>query len=192
MVWHMWLSYHMLPVLSYWLLSMHSNWSMFCQMHEISYTSTTGFSSWTHAILTLTPLSYVLAKHSTIRLHFYADNTQLYGHLTHQNAVSTLDDWMTVCLMLADGWLPTNIKLNPDKTLILWFLARSTSIGTIFPVNILGTLVNTEKTCFIHVRDPWCPYHGCKCGYWKLSWLLRLIVSGSMCLQYQETAVCSK
>ena len=44
-----------------------------------------------------TPLACVIARHPCIRFHFYADDTQLYIHLTHQNATQALNR-LNTCL----------------------------------------------------------------------------------------------
>ena len=44
-----------------------------------------------------TPLSKVIQKHSGISFQFYADDTQLYVHLTHKNVASALDK-LSCCL----------------------------------------------------------------------------------------------
>ena len=63
-----------------------------------------------------TPLSKVIQNHPGIGFHFYADDTQLYVHLTHKN-VSHAFDRLERCLEDVKKWLSANkLKLNPDKT----------------------------------------------------------------------------
>ena len=68
-----------------------------------------------------TPLSKVIQNHPGISFQFYADDTQLYVHLTHKNAASALDK-LSHCLEDVKRWLSTNkLKLNPDKTKFIVF-----------------------------------------------------------------------
>ena len=71
-----------------------------------------------------TPLSNVIQNHPGISYHFYADNTQLYVHLTHKNVALALDK-----LSRDDDvkrWLSTNnLKLNPDETEFIVFGSKA-------------------------------------------------------------------
>ena len=126
-----------------------------------------------------TPLSKVIQNHPGISFQFYADDTQLYVHLTHKNVASALDK-LSHCLEDVKRWLSTNkLKLNPDKTEFIVFGSKSQreKLNQSFPVNILGNLISPTdavrnlgvwfdsdfsfschvrkvcKACFAHVRD---------------------------------------
>ena len=126
-----------------------------------------------------TPLSKVIQNHPGISFQFYADDTQLYMHLTHKNVASALDK-LSCCLEDVKRWLSTNkLKLNPDKTEFIVFGSKSQreKLNHSFPVNILGNLISPAdvvrklgvwfdsdfsfschvmkvcKVCFAHVRD---------------------------------------
>ena len=126
-----------------------------------------------------TPLSKVIQNHPGIHFHFYADDTQLYVHLTHKHATLALER-LKNCLDDVRKWLSVNkLKLNPDKTEFILFGSKNvcTKLGKFFPVNILGTLLspaeairnlgvwfdsdfsfschvrNICKACFVHIRD---------------------------------------
>ena len=72
-----------------------------------------------------TPLSKVIQNHPGISFQFYADDTQLYVHLTHKNASSALDK-LSRCFENVKRWLSTNkLKLNPDKTEFIVFGFKS-------------------------------------------------------------------
>ena len=91
-----------------------------------------------------TPLSKVIQNHPGISFQFYADDTQLYVHLTHKNAASALDK-LSHCLEDIKRWLSTNkLKLNPDKTEIIVFGSKSQQekLNHSFPANILGNLIS--------------------------------------------------
>ena len=106
-----------------------------------------------------TPLSKVIQNHPGISFQFYADDTQLYVHLTHKNVASALDK-LSHCLEDVKRWLSTNkLKLNPDKTEFIVFGSKSQreKLNQSFPVNILGNLIsinqsiNQLSTCLISV-----------------------------------------
>ena len=126
-----------------------------------------------------TPLSKVIRNHPGISFQFYADDTQLYVHLTHKNVASALDK-LSHCIEDVKRWLSTNkLKLNPDKTEFIVFGSKSQreKLNQSFPVNILGNLISPIdavrnlgvwfdsdfsfschvmkvcKACFAHVRD---------------------------------------
>ena len=91
-----------------------------------------------------TPLSKVIRNHPGISFQFYADDTQLYVHLTHKNVASALDK-LSHCLEDIKRWLFTNkLKLNPDKTEFIVFGSKSQreKLNQSFPVNILGNLIS--------------------------------------------------
>ena len=137
--------------------------------------------SWGQSFFSLytTPLSKVIQNHPGISFQFYADDTQLYVHLTHKNVASALDK-LSHCLEDVKRWLSTNkLKLNPDKTEFIVFDSKSQreKLNQSFPVNILGNLISPTdavrnlgvwfdsdfsffchvrkvcKACFAHVRD---------------------------------------
>ena len=126
-----------------------------------------------------TPLSKVIQNHPGISFQFYADDTQLYVHLTHKNVASALDK-LSHCLEDVKRWPSTNrLKLNPDKTEFIVFGSKSQheKLNQSFQVNILGNLISPIdavrnlgawfysdfsfschvmkvcKACFAHVRD---------------------------------------
>ena len=63
-----------------------------------------------------TPLSKIIRLHPHIKFHFYADDTQLYIHLSHKNASSALAK-LNACLHDVQEWMSlSKLKLNPEKT----------------------------------------------------------------------------
>ena len=90
-----------------------------------------------------TPLSKAISKHPDVKYHFYADDTQLFIHLTHVNA-STAFDKLRKCLDDVKLWLATNkLKLNTDKTDFIIFGSRlqRKKLENFLPVDILGELL---------------------------------------------------
>ena len=91
-----------------------------------------------------TPLSKVIQNHPGIGFHFYADDTQLYVHLTHKN-VSHAFDRLERCLEDVKKWLSANkLKLNPDKTEFIVFGSKihREKPNKSIPVNILGNFLS--------------------------------------------------
>ena len=75
-----------------------------------------------HFSLYTSPRSTLIGKHKGLKFHFYADDTQLYAHLSHMNASAALMSWTDVFKMSKNGcWLANSnsilIKLS------LFFLA---------------------------------------------------------------------
>ena len=72
-----------------------------------------------------TPLSKVIQNHPGLSFRFYADDTQLYVHLTRKNDASALNK-LSHCHENVKRWLSTNkLKLNPDKTEFIVFCSKS-------------------------------------------------------------------
>ena len=124
-------------------------------------------------------MSKVISKHPDVKFHFYADDTQLFIHLTHKNAKIAFDR-LGKCLEDVKLWLCANkLKLNADKTDFIIFGSKSQQekLNPFFPVNILGESLipsdtvknlgvwfdsdfsftkhvkNVCKLCFIQMRD---------------------------------------
>ena len=91
-----------------------------------------------------TPLSKIICLHPQIKFYFYADDTQLYIHLSHKNASAALA-MLNVCLQDVQRWMSLRkLKLNPEKTEFIVFgsKAQYQKISSHFPVSILGSLLH--------------------------------------------------
>ena len=126
-----------------------------------------------------TPLGQVIRKYTGVRYHFYADDTQLFIHLSPDDSLKSFDR-LKSCLNDIQVWMSENkLKLNPDKTEFIVFGAKDRCkwLSDSFPVNILGNclsladvvrnlgvLVDAKfcftnhvnsviKSCFISLRD---------------------------------------
>ena len=70
-------------------------------------------------LLYTTPLRLVIGKHEGKKIHFYADDTQVYVHLFQKNSSAAFEQ-LNRCLGGVKEWMSiSKLKLNPDKTLIL-------------------------------------------------------------------------
>ena len=121
------------------------------------------------------PLSTLIGKHKGIKFHFYADDSQLYVHLSHMNASAAFDK-LNRCLHDVKEWMSASkLKLNPDKTEFILFGSKKQRES--FPIDILGNplhptksvrnlgvwfdsdfsfskhVQNVCKSCFIQLRD---------------------------------------
>ena len=67
------------------------------------------------------PLSLVIGKHKGVKFPFYADDTQVYIHLSHKNSSAAFEK-LNRCLDDVKEWIPASkLKLNPDKTEFIVF-----------------------------------------------------------------------
>ena len=63
-----------------------------------------------------TPLSKVTGMHPDNKYHFYADDTQLFIHMSQKNAALAFHK-LNSCLLDVQEWMSASmLKLNPDKT----------------------------------------------------------------------------
>ena len=86
-----------------------------------------------------TPLSKIIRLHPHIKFYFYADDTQLYIHLSHKNASAAIAR-LNACLLDVQQWMSlSKLKLNPGKTEFIVFGSKSQrqKISSYFPVSIL-------------------------------------------------------
>ena len=125
-----------------------------------------------------TPLSKVIQRHSDIKFHFYADDTQLFVHLSYKNATSAFDK-LNSCLQDVQEWMSSSMLKPPQKTEFIIFgsHAQLKKLDSDLPVRIFGKLLhpsavvknlgvwfdanfsfgdhvrNICKACFIQMRD---------------------------------------
>ena len=118
-----------------------------------------------------------LSKHKGINFHFYADDSQLYVHLSHMKASAAFDK-LNRCLQDVNEWMSASkLKLNPDKTEFILFGSKKQRerLNVCFPIDIMGNPLhptesgtwvcgltdfsfckhfqNVCKSCFIQLRD---------------------------------------
>ena len=102
-----------------------------------------------------TPLSLCISKHKGIKFHFYADDSQVYIHLSQKNASAAFEK-LNRCLDDVKEWMSTSkLKLNPDKTVFIIFGSKRQrdKLKACFLIDILGS--------------PLCPVHSVKnLGVW--------------------------
>ena len=126
-----------------------------------------------------TPLGQVIRKYNGVHYHFYADDTQLFIHLSPDDSLKSFDR-LKSCLNDIQVWMSENkLKLNPDKTEFIVFGAKDRHkwLSDSLPVNILGNCLSPAdvvrnlgvlfdakfcftnhvnsviKSCFISLRD---------------------------------------
>ena len=126
-----------------------------------------------------TPLGQVIRKYTGVCYHFYADDTQLFIHLSPDDSLKSFDR-LKSCLNDIQVWMSENkLKLNPDRTEFIVFGAKDRYkwLSDSFPVTILGNCLSPAdvvrnlgvlldakfcftkdvnsviKSCFISLRD---------------------------------------
>ena len=94
------------------------------------------------------PLSTLIGKHKGVNFHFYADDTQLYVHLSHMNASAAFDK-LNRCLQDVKQWMSASkLKLNPNKTEFILFGSKKQRerLNVCFPIDILGNPLHPTKS----------------------------------------------
>ena len=85
-----------------------------------------------------TPLGQVIRKYTGVKYHFYADDTQLFIHLSPDDSLKSFD-CLKSCLNDIQVWMSENkLKLNPDNTEFIVPKTDTKWLSDSFPVNILG------------------------------------------------------
>ena len=90
-----------------------------------------------------TPLNSIIRRHKGIKFHFYADDSQVYIHLSQKNASAAFEK-LNRCLDDVKEWMSTSkLKLNPDKTEFIIFGSKRQrdKLKACFPINIFGNSV---------------------------------------------------
>ena len=132
-----------------------------------------------HCIPPPTPLSLIISKHKGIKFHFYADDSQVYIHLSQKNASAAFKK-LNRCLDDVKEWISTSkLKLNPDKSKFIIFGSKRQrdKLKACIPIDIFGNLLcpvdsvknlgvwfnsyfslskhvqNVCKSCFVKLRD---------------------------------------
>ena len=63
----------------------------------------------------------MIGKHKGIMFYFYADDTQVYVHLSQENTSAAIEQFNR-CLNDVKDWMSTTkLKLTPDKTELILF-----------------------------------------------------------------------
>ena len=86
-------------------------------------------------------LSSIISQHTGVKFHFYADDTQLYFHLAHNNIPQAFKN-LNCCLTDVKGWVSKcKLKLNPQKTEFIMFASKMQRdvLKKWFPIDILGS-----------------------------------------------------
>ena len=123
-----------------------------------------------------TPLSKVILCHLDIKFCLYADNTQLFVHLSYKNAMSAFDK-LNYCLQDVQEWKSSNmLKLKREKTELVKFGSHAQlkkalcfrifgkllhpsavvrNLGVWFDANFsfADNVLNICKICFIQMWD---------------------------------------
>ena len=101
-----------------------------------------------------TPLSKIIRLHPHIKFHLYADDTQLYIHLSHKNASSALAK-LNACLHDVQEWMSlSKLKLNPEKTEFIVFGSKAQRQKTIVTLCSEVCPVSISTNCKVF-RTPW-------------------------------------
>ena len=91
-----------------------------------------------------TPLSKVIGMHPDNKYHFYADDTQLFIHMSHKNAALGFDKPNSYLLDIQKWMLSSMLKLNHDKTQFIIFGShvQLKKLDPYLPVMIFGNFMH--------------------------------------------------
>ena len=94
------------------------------------------------------PLRTLIGKPKSINFHFYADNTQLYVHLSHMNASAAFDKLNTCLQDVIELMSASKLKLNPDKTEFILFGSKKQRerLNACFPIDIFGNPLHPTES----------------------------------------------
>ena len=94
------------------------------------------------------PLSTLIGKHKGIKFHFYANNSQLYVHLSHMNASAAFDKLNRYLQDVKEWMSASKLKLNPDKNEFMLFGSKKERerLNVGFPIDINDTSWATPFT----------------------------------------------
>ena len=92
------------------------------------------------------PLNTLIGKHKGVNFHFYANDTQLYIHLSHMIASAAFDK-LNRCLQDVKEWMLAS-KLNPDKIEFILFGSKKQRerLNACFPIDILGIPLHPSRS----------------------------------------------
>ena len=114
--------------------------------------------------LYISDLNLIIAGHG-LQAHFYADDTQVYGHCDH-NQAAELSSQVSICVDDIDQWMKSSrLQLNPKKSEVIWFTSRRRShqcptapvrfgnewISPVRSVRNLGVFLDSDLTMNTHV-----------------------------------------
>ena len=90
----------------------------------------------------------LIGKHKGVNFHFYADDTQLYVHLSHMNASAAFDKWSRCLQDVKELMLASKFNLNPEKTEFILFGSKKqrVRINACFPIDILGNPLHPTES----------------------------------------------
>ena len=90
----------------------------------------------------------VIGKHKGVKFHFYADDTQVYIHLSQKNSSAAFEK-LNRCRDDIKEWMSASkLKLNPNKTEFIVFGSKRQrdKLKAYFPSTIMGSpLCPTES-----------------------------------------------
>ena len=83
----------------------------------------------------------VIGKHKGVKFYCYADDTQVYIHLSQKNSSAAFEKWNRCLDDIKDWMSASKLKLNPDKIGFIVFGSKRQrdKLKEYFPSTILGS-----------------------------------------------------
>ena len=125
--------------------SICQNWLSDFRIFQIKFLVPQGSVLCSFSLYT-SPLCQVIAKFKDVKYHFYADDSQLFVHLSPGNCNNSFQK-LKACLDDIHIWMFDNkLQLNPGKTEFIVFgsMGKYIWLKDSFPVNILGNCLSPK------------------------------------------------